>query len=149
VRDRRFDHLYDLQSRPVKEVVLERFAGELAERLSAWPPPDVEWVTDDLRRRWEAGLAGRPRDEVLRLALELARLDLVREHEAFDERMRNTAPRACTNPGDEAALHLVVLYVTEECLALKEWAEGARLTRADLARAVELAERRIFRVTLS
>jgi hypothetical protein len=148
VRDRRFDYLYDLQKQPVKEVILTRFADELAERLRAWPPADLEWVSDELRVRWSAGLAAPPRDEVLRLALELARLDLLREHEAYEEAMRNRAPRACQGPADEAALQLLALYVGEECLALKEWAEGARLGRADLARAVELAERRLFRVTL-
>ena len=148
MRDRRWDHLYDREKQPVKEVILERFAEELAGRLGAWPPPDVEWVTEDLRRRWAAGLDGAPRGEVLRLALELARFDLLREHEAFDEGMRNRAPRACQNPADEAALQLLVLYVTEECLALKEWADGAKLSRADLAAAVGLAERRLFRVTL-
>jgi len=148
VRDRRWDHLHDLQKQPVKQVIVERFAEELAGRLGAWPPPDVEWVTEELRRRWAAGLEGAPRGEVLRLALELARLDLMREHEAFEEGMRNRAPRVCQGPADEAALQLLVLYVTEECLALKEWAEGARLSRADLAGAVGLAERSLFRVTL-
>jgi hypothetical protein len=148
VRDRRWDHLYDLRRQPVKEVILARFAEELAGRLGAWPPPDVEWVTDDLRRRWAAGLEAAPRAEVLRLALELARLDLLREHEAFDEAMRNRAPATCRGAADEAALQLLVLYVTEECLALKDWAEGAKLSRADLAGAVALAERSLFRVTL-
>ena len=148
MRDRRWDHLYDREKQPVKDVILERFAEELAERLGSWPPPEVEWVTEDLRRRWAAGLEGAPRGEVLRLALELARFDLLREHEAFAEGMRNRAPRACQNPADEAALQLLVLYVTEECLSLKEWAEGARLSRADLAGAIDLAERRLFRVTL-
>jgi len=148
VRDRRFDHLYDLQKQPVKEVILARFADELAGRLRAWPPPDLEWVSEELRTRWSAGLAAAPRDEVLRLALELARLDLLREHEAYDEAVRNRAPRTVQGPAEEAALHLLALYVGEECLALKDWAEGARLTRPDLARAVELAERRLFRVTL-
>jgi len=148
VRDRRFDHLYDVQKQPVKEVVLSRFADELADRLRAWPPADVEWLSEELRKRHGAGLAGPPRDEVLRLGLELSRLDLLREHEAFDEAMRNRAPMTCQGPADEAALQLLVLYVGEECLALKEWAEGAKLTRADLARAVDLVERRLFRVTL-
>jgi hypothetical protein len=148
VRDRRWDHLYDVGKRPVKEVVLERFAEELATRLRAWPPPDVEWLSEDLRLRLEAGLAGPPRDEVLRLGLEMARLDLLREHDAFDEAMRNRVPRTCQGAAEEAALQLLVLYVGEECLSLKEWAEGARLTRPDLARAVELAERHLFRVTL-
>jgi hypothetical protein len=149
VRDRRWDHLYDLQKQPVKEVVLTRFAEELADRLRAWPPADVEWLSEDLRLRYAAGLSGPPREEVLRLGLELSRLDLLREHEPYDELMRNRAPVVCRGPAEEAALQLLVLYVGEECLSLKEWADGARLTRPDLARAVELAERRLFRVTLS
>ena len=148
MRNRRWDHLYDLQKQPVKEVILARFAEELADRLRAWPPADVEWLSEDLRLRYASGLAGAPRDEVLRLGLELSRLDLLREHEPFDEAMRNRAPMTCQGPADEAALQLLVLYVGEECLALKEWAEGAKLTRADLARAVDLVERRLFRVTL-
>jgi hypothetical protein len=147
VRDRRFDHLYDLEKRPVKEVVLEHLADDLAERLRGWPPAEVDWITDELRERWSAGLTRRPGEPVVRLALELARLDLLREHEAFDERMRNEAPRACREPGDEAALQLLVTFLTEQCLALREWAEGARLTRADLSRAVEMATRRLFLVT--
>ena len=148
MRNRRWDHLYDLQKQPVKEVVLSRFAEELADRLRAWPPPDVEWLSEELRQRYAAGLAGPPRDDVLRLGLELSRLDLLREHEPFDEAMRNRAPGVCRGPAEEAALQLLVLYIGEECLSLKEWAEGAKLTRTDLARAVDLAERRLFRVTL-
>ena len=148
MRDRRWDHLYDARKQPVKEVVLSRFAEELADRLRTWPPADVEWLSDELRERHGAGLLGPPRDEVLRLGLELSRLDLLREHERFDEAMRNRAPLVCQGPADEAALQLLVLYVGEECLSLKEWAEGAKLTRADLARAVDLVERRLFRVTL-
>ncbi len=148
MRDRRYDHLYDLQKQPVKEVILSRFADELADRLRAWPPADLEWLSEDLRKRHAAGFEAHPRDEVLRLALELARLDLLREHEAFDEVMRNRAPATCPAPGELAALQLLALYVGEECLALKEWAEGARLTRPDMVHAVDLAERRLFRVTL-
>jgi len=148
VRDRRWDHLYDASKRPVKEVILERFAEELSDRLRAWPPQDVEWLSDDLRRRLEAGLAQPPREEILRLGLELARLDLLREHEAFDEAMRNRAPSICLGAADEATLQLLLLYVGEECLSLKEWAEGAKLTRPDLAHAVDLTERHLFRVTL-
>lgn len=149
MRDRRWDHLYDLEKKPVKEVVLARFADELGDRLRAWPPADVEWLSEELRVRYAAGLAGPPRDEVLRLGLELSRLDLLREHDAFDEAMRNRAPLTCQGPAEEAALQLLVLYVGEECLSLKEWAEGAKLTRADLARAVDLVERRLFHVTLT
>ena len=148
MRDRRWDFLYDRQKQPVKDVVVERLAEELARQIDDWPPPFADGVSEELRRRWAAGAAARPPDEVVRLALELSRLDLARDLEAYDERVRNAAPRSCRGPADEAALHLLSCHVTEACLSLQEWAEGARLTRADLARAVELAERRLFRVTL-
>jgi hypothetical protein len=61
VRDRRYDHLYDLQKQPVKEVILSRFADELADRLRAWPPADLEWLSEDLRKRHAAGLEAPPR----------------------------------------------------------------------------------------
>ncbi len=146
MRDRRWDFLYDRRSQPVKEFILERFAEQLAKDLSVWPPPVAEWVSEELRRRWAAGLSERPGDEALRLALELARLDLVRETEVMDRLMESEAPRRWRTPAEEAAGHLLVGFVTEMCLSLKEWAEGARLTRADLARAVRLAEERLFRV---
>lgn len=144
MRDRRFDWLYDLQKQPVRQVICERFAAELCRELEAWPPPFVEWVSEELRRRWAAGLAERPRPEVLRLALRLARLDLSREFEAEERLLRDEAPAALRTPGDEAACHLLVRFVTEKCLGLKEWAEGARLTRADLLGAVERVERKLF-----
>jgi hypothetical protein len=147
VRDRRWDFLYDRQKQPVKAYLLERFAEQLARELEAWPPPFAEWVSEDLRRRWAAGAAERPREDVLRFALELARLDLLRELEEADRRLRAEAHRLRT-PAEEAALHLLVRLVTEECLGLKEHAEAARIRREDLAEMLGLVERRLFRVTL-
>ncbi len=145
MRDRRWDHLYDLERRPAKEYILERFAEELASDLAAWPPPVVEWVSEELRRRYATGLAERPSDDALRLALEMARLDLAREFEAIDALIRNEASHRWRTEAEAAAGHLVALFVTEKCLGLKEWAEGARLTRADLAGAVAAAEQLVFR----
>lgn len=147
MRDRRWDFLYERQKQPVKAWVLERFAEELARELEAWPPPFVDWVSEELRRRWEAGAAERPREDVVRLALELARLDLRRELEELERRLASEAHRL-QSPAEEAALHLLVLLVTEKCLGLKEQAEGARISREDLAGTLDLVERRLFRVTL-
>lgn len=147
MRDRRWDFLYDRQKQPVKEYLLERFAEELARELDAWPPPFVEWVSEDLRRRWEAGAAERPREDVLRFALELSRLDLLRRFEEVDERLRAEAHRL-QKPAEEAAVHLLVRLVTERCLALKEHASAARIRREELAQMLDLVERRVFRVTL-
>ncbi|ABS24580.1 hypothetical protein [Anaeromyxobacter sp. Fw109-5] len=148
MRDRRWDHLYDRERQPVKAYVLERFAGELARELEAWPPPFVEWVSDELRARWAAGAAERPRDDVLRFALEVARLDLVRDFEGVERHLAADAHRLQT-PAEAAALHLLVRLVTEKCLGLKEYAEGARLRREDLAAMLHDVERRLFRVTLA
>jgi hypothetical protein len=147
VRDRRWDFLYDRQKQPVKDYVLGRFADELARELAAWPPPFVEWVSEELRRRWAAGAAERPRDDVLRFALELARLDLLRDYEGVERRLASDAHRLQT-PAEEAALHLLVRLVTEKCLGLKEHAEGARIRREDLVAMLDDVERRLFRVTL-
>ncbi len=148
MRDRRWDFLYDRQKQPVKDYVLGRFAEELARELAAWPPPFVEWVSEELRARWAAGAAERPRDDVLRFALELARLDLLREFEEIDRRLAREAHRLQT-PAEEAALHLLVRLLTEKCLGLKEHAEAARIRREDLAAMLSDVERRLFRVTLA
>jgi len=107
----------------------------------------VDWVSEELRRRWALGAAEKPRDDVIRLALELARLDLLREFEEVERRLGAEAHRLQT-PAEEAAVHLLVRLVTEKCLGLKEHAEAARIRREDLAEMLGLVERRLFRVTL-
>ncbi|MGB8932028.1 MAG: hypothetical protein WCC48_12340 [Anaeromyxobacteraceae bacterium] len=149
MRDRRWDYLYDRQKQPVKELILEKFAEHLAGELAAWPPPFVEWVSDELRARYAAGAEARPRDDVLRFALELARLDLAREYDAYEQRLVNEKARRWLTPGEEAAGSLLVMLLTEQCLELKEHAPGAHLGRPDLVRALDLVERRLFRVTLA
>jgi hypothetical protein len=147
VRDRRWDFLYERQKQPVKAFLIERFAEELARELAEWPPPSLEWVSDELRARWAVAVAQRPREDVMRFALEIAALDLVREHEEIDRRLARERHRL-QSPAEEAALHLLVLLVTERCLGLKEHAEGARIGRPDLAAMLPDVERRLFRVTL-
>jgi hypothetical protein len=142
VRDRRWDYLYELRRQPVKTYILARFAEELARELAAWPPPFVDWVSEELRARWAAGAAERPREDVLRFALEIARLDLAREFEEIDRRLGAETHRLQT-PSEAAALHLLVRLVTEKCLGLKELADRARITRADLVAALWDVERRL------
>jgi hypothetical protein len=148
VRDRRWDFLYERQRQPVKAYVLARFAEEVAAELAAWPPPFPDWVPEELRARWAAGAAERPRDDVVRFALELARLDLLREFEEVERRLRAEAHRLKT-PAEEAAVHLLARLLTERCLGLKEHAEALRLSRDELAGALLDVERRLFRVTLA
>lgn len=149
MRDRRYDWLYERQKQPVKAYVLERFAGELAEELRAWPPPALEWESEALRLRWEAGAAAPPREAVVRYALALARLDLRREYEAVERSLAGPEGEVLQGEAERAAAHLLLRLVTERCLALKEYASGLRLTRDDLVGALDLVERALWRVTLS
>ncbi len=144
--DRRYDFLYDRQAQPVKEYVLDRFGAELAEELRAWPPADLDWSSEAERARWGAGAAAHPRDDVIRLALEIARLDLAREFEQIEAHLARASHRL-QGPSEEAALHLLVRLITEASLELKERAERMHLGRADLVSAVDRVERRLFRVT--
>jgi hypothetical protein len=144
-RDRRWDFLYDRQRQPVKAYVVERLGEELAQDLSTWPPPAGDFVDDALQARWASALAARPRDAVLRLALEAARLELARDWDGAERRIEEERERLA--PGDEDAARLLVRFLTEKCLAFQEWAEGARLGRGDLGEALRAAERRLFRVT--
>jgi hypothetical protein len=145
--ERRWDFLYERDQSPVKEFVLARFAEELAHDLAAWPPPFVEWVSEELRTRYAAGLAERPREQVVRFALHVAKLDLLRDFAAIDRLMGDETQRHWHTPTEAAAGHLLVRLVTEECLALKEWVTGIRLARADLVDVVAQAEKRLFHAT--
>jgi hypothetical protein len=147
-RDRRWDFLYERQKEPVKGYVMARFAEELANELSTWPPPFVDWVSDELRSRYAAGLAEKPREQVVRFSLHVAKLDLKLDFEAIDRLMGDETQRHWHTPAEAAASHLLVRFVTEKCLAFKEWATGVRLGRADLVEIVSLVEKRLFLVTL-
>jgi hypothetical protein len=143
-RDRRWDFLYDQQRQPVRAFVVERLGEELAQDLSSWPPPVEDFVDEALRARWAAAVAAQPRDAVVRLALEAARLELARDWDGAERRIEEERERLAT--GEEDAVRLLARFLTEKCLAFKEWAEGARLGRGDLEDALRAAERRLFRV---
>ena len=143
-RDRRWDFLYDREKQPVKEWLLARFAEALAEEVAAWPPAWEDAVPSELRARHGAGLEAPLPEAGLRFALELARLELARAFDRIDRLMIEEAPRRWCGEAETAAGHLLVRLVTERCLELKERAEGARLTREDLAGAVEQLERILY-----
>ncbi len=147
MRDRRWDYLYDRQAQPVKQYVLDRFADELANEIGAWPPPALAWESEAERARWGHGAAERPREDVVRLALEVTRLELAREFDRIEAHLAREAHRL-RSPAEAAARHLVSRLATEACMELKERADRLRLSRADLAAAIDAVERRLFRVTL-
>lgn len=143
-RDRRWDHLHDVERRPVKAWLLDRFAEALAAELRAWPPVWEDAVPAELRARHAVGLAAALPEPGVRLALALARLDLGRDLAGAERLLADEGPRRWRGAGEAAAGHLLVRLATERCLELKERAEGARLTRDDLARALGEVERLLY-----
>jgi len=144
-RDRRWDFLYDREKQPVKDWLLARFAEALAEEIAAWPPPWDEAVPEELRARHAAGLGAPLPEAGVRFALELARLEVVRAFDRIDRLMTDEAPRRWRGEAETAAGHLLVRLATERCLELKERAEAARVSRDELAGAVEQVERILYR----
>lgn len=149
MRDKRYDWLYERQKQPIKRYLLERFAQELAAEIEGWPPPGLEWESEALRRRWQAGAATPPGELVIRYALQIARLDLERAWDEIDRRLRGEADGWWTSPEERSAGQLLVKLITERCLWLKERASRARLTRADLCGAIGLVEEKLFKVSLT
>ncbi|HET9594509.1 MAG TPA: hypothetical protein VFP65_02960 [Anaeromyxobacteraceae bacterium] len=137
-RDRRWDFLHDLRKQPVKEWILERLAEELARDLRAWPPHG-DWLDEAERARHPAAAASPLGERALRCALAVARLDLARDDEGAE---RAAAEGSEGLSADEAwGLRLAARWIAERCLSVKEEAEGARLSRADLVGAVRRAAR--------
>jgi hypothetical protein len=143
-RDRRWDFLYDREAQPVKAWLLTRFTEALAEEIAAWPPAWADAVPSELCARYGAGLEAPLPEAGVRFALELARLELGRAFDRIDRLMIDEAPRRWSGEAETAAGHLLVRFVTERCLELMERAEGTRLTRDDLAGALEQVERLLY-----
>jgi hypothetical protein len=143
-RDRRWDFLYDREKRPVREWLLQRFAEALAGEIAAWPPPWEDAVPQELLARHAAGLAAPLSEAGVRFALALARLELGRDFQRIERLVTEEAPLRWRGDGETAAGQLLARLATERCLELKEQVEGARVTRGELASALEQVERLLY-----
>jgi hypothetical protein len=143
----RWDWLYEVQPRLVKDVVLERVARELGDEIDRWPPRIESWETEEARVRFQPlmeGRMGRPPRGPLRLALRLSRWDLQREYEIIDaymkgEHFREDAP----GPYDFDLAMFIWRYLVDQILAFKEYA-GSRFSRDDLCTVVDQLEKRLL-----
>jgi len=133
-----------LEQKPVslQEHLLDEAAKLLLVDLRTWPLP-IQEVDEDTG----AGIAELlapdappPSPAVLAVALKLSRWDLEREHEAYDDFMRNRRyQEAGITDRERPLLLLVSRWVLEQLSALSEATEG-RVDRHALLRLVDRLE---------
>ncbi len=142
----RWERLLDSKPIPILEHLLEEVSKLFAEDLSRWPL-DV----DDYTGASGAAIATllretpvRPRSAVWREAIRLARWDLEREFDAYDDYMRNERWRAKELTEKERALMVFFSqYMIEQLLGLKEATED-RVDRRGILDVLTRVERRLL-----
>jgi hypothetical protein len=141
----RWDFLAEQKPQLLQEYVLDRVADRLAEELRAFPPA-LDWEDQREQDRWAEVLAqpGALARDTLRVGLELARLELLREVQAIDAFLRSPQAAALLpSPLEEKRALFVARWLTESLLEFKEFAQG-KFKRGDLVSLVERLEERLL-----
>jgi hypothetical protein len=149
----RWDFLAEQKPQRLQEYVLGQVADRLAEELRAFPPA-LDWEDQREHDRWAEVLSqpGMLARDTLRVGLELARLELLREVETIDAFLRGPQAGALLpTPLEERRALFVARWLTESLLEFKEFAQG-KFKRGDLVSLVVLLEERLvpgFRLRLA
>ena len=139
----RWQRILDQKPVPLQQHLLAEAARLLLDELGRWPLP-----VEEIDPRSGAGVAAllgpeapRPSPAVFPASLRLVRWELGREHDAYDDYMRNRRYLEVGIPERERPLLLLVSrWVLEQLLALSE-ATGGRVDRRALLGVVERLER--------
>jgi hypothetical protein len=138
----RWERILDQKPVSLQEHLLDEAAKLLLSDLRTWPLPieELDEQTGASIAEFFAPDAPRPSSAVLGAALKLARWDLDREHEAYDEFMRNRRYQETgITEGERPVLLFVSRWVLEQLLALSDATEG-RVDRRALLRLVDRLE---------
>ncbi len=141
----RWERLLDQKPIPVREHLIEETSQLLARELARWPlaVEELDLATGRDVAELLAPEAPRPDARVFREALRLARWDLGRETDAYDDYMRNARfTSAGLTAKDRPALLFIGRWLLEQLFALGEATDG-RLRRADLTAILDRVERRL------
>jgi hypothetical protein len=144
----RWDHLFDLKPVPLMDQLLEEVARLLAKDLEQWPPP-VQELDLDVGGQFAPLVTGevpRPGGPVYDEALKLARWELAREFDAYDEYMRNKRylERGLA-PTDRTPLLFLSRWLVEMLLGLGEATEG-RVNRTRMQQCLDRLENKLQRI---
>jgi hypothetical protein len=141
----RWELLLEQKPIPLVDHLLEEVAKLIAKDLEAWPPPLVE-LDPTLGKGAQALLeAGRPKPSaiVYEESFRLARWEISREFEAYDDYMRNARYEARGLPPEtRAELLFLSRWLVEQLLGLGEATEG-RVNRRMMGDLLVRIERRL------
>ena len=138
----RWERVLDQKPVSLREHLLDEAAKLLLVELRQWPLPiqEVDEQTGAGIAELLAPDAPRPSPAVLAVALKLTRWDLAREHDAYDDYMRNRRYHEVgITDGERPVLLLVSRWVLEQLSALSDATEG-RIDRHALLRLVDRLE---------
>jgi len=143
----RWERVLDQKPVRLRELLLDEAAKLLLAELGQWPLPveEIDEQTGAGIAELLASDAPRPSPAVLATALRLARWDLDREHEAYDDFMRNRRyQEGGITEGERPVLLLVSRWVLEQLFSLSD-ATGGRVDRRALLGLVDRLERGLAR----
>lgn len=140
-----YEWLYERESQPLKDYVLDEVTKRLAAAVEEYPPLIEEWEREDWRLRFAPLLAkasGPPDTRIVRCALKLFRWELQRDYDAIDGYMRG-AHHSEYGLGPEELETAIFLwqYWLEETLSFKDYAQEKFLWRELIDLADRLQER--------
>lgn len=136
----RWDYLFERKPLPLMEHLLAEVARLLAQELSRWPLPvaELDLSTGSQFAPLLAPDSRRPSPEVFEEAFRLARLELERELEAYQDYLHNRRfLERGLSPEDKPALLFISRWLLEQLLGLGEATEG----RVNRARMLDCLER--------
>jgi hypothetical protein len=143
----RWEHLLETKPIPIIDHLVEEVSKLFAESMRVWPleVDDADPATIVLLKENPK----RPADALFREAFRLARWDLGREFDAFDEYIRNMRfVAAGLAPDSKPLLLFLSRFMTEQALGLNEATEG-RIDRRRMLQVLERTERLLIRGLLS
>ena len=106
----RWEHILDRKPQELADYVLDQIADALVVDLREFPPAGIEWLDDAAHARYAQVLErkGKPPLETYRVAVTLAREEMLREYERIDEFCRSPQFRAlCPDELEERTAHFL------------------------------------------
>ncbi len=130
----RWESLLSAKPIPLVEHLLEEVSKLLSKELDGWPPP-IESLDEQTGKSFRpifSGEGARPSISAYEQGFRLARWELARNFEAYDDYMRNQRwLEKGLAAGDRAALLCLSRWLVERMLALREETQG-RISRQQL-----------------